>query len=819
MRTNKKISILLVSVLSIFLIVFFVYHHIRSRELMIFKKSLRQSDEQVITNVLEFKSQGFLKPVQDNSAWDGMADLTKTKDTVWGKENLDAVRITFDMSYLGAYDQSGNLIFAAKDSLSRDFSLSRLQVLDYFERNKILQCFMKYNDRLYEIFGAPIVPTYDINYLTPPLGYLIAVKQWDSAYISEIEKTTGFKLDFFSDLQSSIEKSELNEENIVRPVTDYKAQTMLFMRFSRSNVFSLEMDKLKFIKYFTVLTVILSAFVFFIMTSKWFSKPLKMITKSLIDDDLKPIGPLLEQKGEFGDIARLIKEYQIQKNFLFMENKARKEATEKYKALLMAQPDMMFILDRSGNFLDYYTADEKLLFTSPDKFLGKNMDQIFSPELTQKIKQTLHELEYGNPVQPLEYELAFSNQHNYFEARLMAMDHKRILAIVRDITERKETEEKLITALEKAKEADRMKSAFLNNMSHEIRTPMNAIIGFSELMTEAEGEEKQQYAAIVKKSSKQLLQLIEDVILMSRLQSETIPLNKKNFSPACLIRELHQAYSVQEEKNELELKMDLPVENQEMIIRADEEKIQKIFHILISNALKFTLKGSVEWGYRTDHNFIEFFIQDTGIGIPEQEQPLVFDNFYRGEQVLSAAIGGTGLGLNIAKALVELMGGEIFFSSQPNQGSRFSFRFPIEKQAEGSSEKKPGVIAALKGSEAYVLIAEDEPDNYFYLEILLKNKVEHIDHAINGKEAVEMVSKKTYHLILMDLKMPIMGGLEATEKIKSAHPGIPVIAVTAYAQPEEKESAIKAGCDDYVTKPIEKRKLFSIMGRYFESFK
>ena len=818
MRTNKKISILLVSVLTIFLIVFFVYHQIRSRELMIFQKSLRQSDEQVIKNVLEFKSQGFMKPTKDNSAWDGMADLTKTKDTVWGKENLDAVRITFDMSFLGAYDKSGNLIYASKDSLSKDFSLSRLQVLEYFERNKILQGFMKYNDRLYEIFGAPIVPTYDINYLTPPLGYLIAVKQWDSAYISEIEKTTGFELDFFSDLQSSIEKSEINEENIVRPVTDHKAQTLLFMRFSRSNVFSLEMDKLNFIKYFAVLIVILSAFVFFIMTSKWFSKPLKMITKSLVDDDLKPVGPLLEQKGEFGDIARLIKEYQIQKNFLVMENKARKEATEKYRALLMAQPDMMFILDRSGKFLDYYTSDEKLLLTSSDKFLGKNIDQLFPPELTQKIKQTLLELEYGNPAQPLEYELPLLNQHNYFEARLMAMDRERILAIVRDITRRKETEKKLITALEKAKEADRMKSAFLTNMSHEIRTPMNAIIGFSELMTEAEGEEKQQYAAIVKKSSKQLLQLIEDVILMSRLQSETMPLNKKNFSPAFLIRELQQAYAVREVKNELEIKIDLPIENQEMIIQADEEKIQKVFHILISNALKFTSKGSVALGYRYDHPDIEFFIQDTGMGIPEQEQPLIFDNFYRGEQVLSAAIGGTGLGLNIAKAMVELMGGKIFFSSQPNHGSRFSFRVPIEKPAEVNFEKTPAANTALKGSEACVLIAEDEPDNYFYLEILLKNKVKHIDHAINGKEAVEMVSKNLYHLILMDLKMPIMGGLEATGIIKSTHPGIPVIAVTAFAQPEEKESAFKAGCDDYITKPIERSKLFSIMGRYFESF-
>ncbi len=126
MRTNKKISILLISVLTIFLIVFFVYHQIRSRELMIFQKSLRQSDEQVIKNVLEFKSQGFMKPTKDNSAWDGMADLTKTKDTVWGKENLEAVRITFNMSFLGAYDKSGNLIYASKDSLSKDFSLSPL---------------------------------------------------------------------------------------------------------------------------------------------------------------------------------------------------------------------------------------------------------------------------------------------------------------------------------------------------------------------------------------------------------------------------------------------------------------------------------------------------------------------------------------------------------------------------------------------------------------------------------------------------------------------------------------------------------------------
>jgi signal transduction histidine kinase/CheY-like chemotaxis protein len=383
-----------------------------------------------------------------------------------------------------------------------------------------------------------------------------------------------------------------------------------------------------------------------------------------------------------------------------------------------------------------------------------------------------------------------------------------------DVTRRSQYEPGLKVSEVKAKERNRLKSAFLVNMSHEIRTPMNAIIGFSDLLMEAEGDEKREFASIIQKCSKQLLSLIDDVLQLSRLQSKKLPVDNIRFKPAELVTDVFRMFNHPRLKKELDIALIIPGQYKDLVMQSDAGKIKQILTNLVSNAMKYTLEGIVKLGFDLQDGFVEFYVTDTGIGIPETEQERIFDSFYRSERAISSSIEGTGLGLCIAKELVELLDGMIGVSSSLDKGSRFFFSIPLEE-----SDKIDPRIPLFQAEQKYlkentILIAEDKRVHYLYIEILLKDKVKRIDHATNGKEAVELALKNSYNLILMDLKMPVMGGIEATKILKRQLPDIPIIAQTAYSMPEEKESALKAGCADFLTKPIRKRDLIEMINRY-----
>jgi PAS domain S-box-containing protein len=380
--------------------------------------------------------------------------------------------------------------------------------------------------------------------------------------------------------------------------------------------------------------------------------------------------------------------------------------------------------------------------------------------------------------------------------------------------DRKKGEEDLLVAMQQAMESDKLKSAFLTNMSHEIRTPMNAIMGFADLLPDSDTEEKDKYAEIIRKSSSQLLSLIDDIVYLSRLQSERMPLQNQGFMPAEMIRDLFEMFNHPQIKKNLTIIGTIPPDYEQIIINSDKSKIKQVLTNLTSNAIKYTYEGSVEIGFGIIANHVEFFVQDTGIGIPEKEMEHIFDSFFRGERVISEAIGGTGLGLNIAKELVELMGGQINVQSGVNLGSRFYFTIPLELSETSIWEVSIKPSIKKTWNHLNILIAEDEADNFMFLDIILADKVNRIDHALNGKIAIEMLAKERYDIVLMDLKMPVMGGIEATRKIKSQWPDIPVIAQTAYALPSEKNKAFEAGCDGYLAKPIKKEILFEIINSF-----
>ncbi|MCK9410898.1 MAG: PAS domain S-box protein [Prolixibacteraceae bacterium] len=396
-------------------------------------------------------------------------------------------------------------------------------------------------------------------------------------------------------------------------------------------------------------------------------------------------------------------------------------------------------------------------------------------------------------------------------------DHDNSLALIgvaTDITDMRRSRLELIAAKEMAEESNRLKSAFLNNMSHEIRTPMNHIMGFSSLMAEAHGEEKDEYAGIILSSSNQLLTLIENVILLSRLQSEKPEVNQQPLEPADIVNNLGDRLRPECLKKNIALKLKIPKDIPPLSILSDHEKIKQILINLTSNAIKYTAEGYVEVGYIVKQDHLTFYVKDTGMGIPLHEQDKIFDSFYRTDLAISKAIGGTGLGLSIVKELVNSLSGTCWLESEVGIGSCFYLSIPMVRTNEGFDIEKSAHSPHRKLGDLSILIVDDEQINFLYLEILLKNSVKKIDHAINGKDALDKVAIQSYSMIFMDLKMPNMNGYDATIKIKQSYPTIPIIAQTAYASIEDREKALQAGCDDFIAKPIKKNALLEVIQKY-----
>jgi len=388
------------------------------------------------------------------------------------------------------------------------------------------------------------------------------------------------------------------------------------------------------------------------------------------------------------------------------------------------------------------------------------------------------------------------------------------VGIKTDVTESKWINTELFEAKVKAEEANRLKTALLSNLSHEIRTPMNAIFGFSELMAQADADEKNVYAEIILRSSKELLQMIDNMILLSRMQSGKLSLDKSDFSPADLLNDIYQEFDNTWYRKDLAFLLSIPAHYLNLKVQSDESKIRNILIQLVSNALKFTEVGSVEMGFDFHDSNLEFYVQDTGIGIKDQEQLAIFESFYRGEHALSYAIRGAGLGLNIAKELVGLLGGEIGVTSGSGEGSLFHFSIPIE-YAKAKLSTNPNNLSASKNSgNMALLIVDDEVPNFEHFNYFLKGEAKRIDHATNGQKALEMALKNTYDLILMDMKMPGIDGIQATKELKKLFPALPIIIQTAYSTPHERDVAIQAGCDDFIPKSIKREKLIEIVNRY-----
>lgn len=376
--------------------------------------------------------------------------------------------------------------------------------------------------------------------------------------------------------------------------------------------------------------------------------------------------------------------------------------------------------------------------------------------------------------------------------------------------------EKLRNAEQRAIDSDKLKTAFLQNISHEIRTPMNSIIGFSELLRDGKsGEtEKNQYLSMIAKGSDQLLNIVNEVLDISLIETGNISVNKQKLYLNDLLEEIFLSFKPLIKKDiSFSLTKGLP--DEKSVIITDTVKVRQVLNNLINNAIKFTDSGYIKFGYSLEENTLRFCIEDTGIGIDADYHNKVFERFRKIGNGDNRLYEGVGLGLAICKGNVDLLKGKIWIESDRGSGSRFFFTLPYEPVKEEAVAPARKVSEEKNLNGVTVLVAEDDEVNYVYIREIFRNTGAKILHALNGREAIEMVNNNSsINIVLIDIKMPVMNGYEAIKKIREARPSLPIIAQTAFALSNEMLKAFNAGSSDYISKPFKKDQLINVVTKH-----
>jgi PAS domain S-box-containing protein len=500
-----------------------------------------------------------------------------------------------------------------------------------------------------------------------------------------------------------------------------------------------------------------------------------------------------------------------------------KASEQRYRELFLNNPVPTYIFDENTlEFIEVNDAAVQRYGYSREEFLKMTLKDIRLPEdvptLLEFIRSLdkdsfsdimLHHRKKDGSVFPVEVTTHTLSAKNGQNARL---------AMATDITERVKAAEQMQLGKEKAEASDNLKTSFLNNISHEVRTPLNGILGFAEIMSSPRlsDEDKRDSLSMLHESSDRLLNTITNYMDISLITSGNMSVNKKDFIPGQVLRKKFDNYKKICSDRKLELLLSIPVLSENLTINTDPEIFQKIINHLLNNAIKFTEKGSVRYGYIIHEGEIEFFVKDTGIGIGKESIEIVFDHFVKEDHGPLVLSEGSGLGLSISKGMAEMLGGKIRVESEKGKGSSFFFTLPILKENKADYSLEQVVKKTNSRKTNVILVAEDDDINFYCLQTILKqNTSAEIIHAFNGKEAVERFTQNPdIGLVLMDIKMPVMNGLEATRLIKAINRNIPVIAITAYAMAGDADRILDAGCDYFLPKPIDKDQLLGIIAEF-----
>ena len=530
------------------------------------------------------------------------------------------------------------------------------------------------------------------------------------------------------------------------------------------------------------------------------------------------------------------KRKEVEKILFKSEEKFRKIFDDHAAVKLLIDPDTGNIVDANKSAANYsgWSCEELM------KMRIGQLDVLPDQEITKIIESIL-----------LENTFKFESKHQLKNGSIrdvevlcskIKIDNKHFLhAIIHDITKRKnaevllkensykiesqnkeyqqineelnQTNKELILAKEKAEESDHLKTAFVHNISHEIRTPMNSIVGFSGLLNKPNllEEDRQYYTSLIIQSSDQLLSIINDIVSIASIEAEQEKVQENEININSICKLINDQFFTRDTNPNVKFRLETSLADDEANIITDSTKLTQILTNLISNALKFTQEGFVNFGYTLKDNFLEFYVEDSGIGISSEMHDEIFKRFRQVETTAARTFGGSGLGLSISKAYVEMLGGTIWLSSEAGKGSVFYFTLPYNTVNAKVIPKLPINELIVEFAEPKtVLIAEDEDSNFILLEKLLADLKVNIIRAINGLEAIAVCkSNPQVDLVLMDIKMPEMDGYEATKRIKEFRPDLAIIAQTAYSSKEDKNKALGCGCSDFISKPFRKELLLS----------
>lgn len=509
------------------------------------------------------------------------------------------------------------------------------------------------------------------------------------------------------------------------------------------------------------------------------------------------------------------------------DRKLSEERTAKLHKAVEKSPVSIVITDKTGT-IEYVNPEfSRLTGYSFKEVAGKKTNILqsgwHSNEFYQNLWSTINrgEVWYGEFLNRKKDNSTYWEKANISSIVNDNGEITHFVGVKEDITEMKYMVEDLEKAKEKAEESDRLKSAFLANMSHEIRTPMNGILGFANLLKESvlTEEKKMEYLNIIEKSGARMLNLINDLIDISRIEAGETEIFNSSTNLNELLEEVYAFFKPEAERKNIQLSLNNSLIENKINLIIDREKLFAVLANMVKNAVKYSYEGEIEIGCRMFKRQILFYVRDTGIGIPDEKQNVIFNRFIQADENIKKAYEGSGLGLAITKAYVEMMGGEIWLESSPGEGSVFYFTIPYNplkvEAFSQSNQEQDANLAATKLKNVSVLIADDDQNSKIYLNEILAATCKKVFQVSDGIGAVQVIIKNPdIDLVLMDVKMPIMDGYEATRKIREFNSDITIIAQTAYAISGEEEKAKSAGCNDFLTKPINKKELLQTLSRF-----
>ncbi len=498
---------------------------------------------------------------------------------------------------------------------------------------------------------------------------------------------------------------------------------------------------------------------------------------------------------------------------------------QRNRAILEALPDLMFLYDADGNYLEIHSSDPSEIFDTPENIIGRNVRDYFEPALAAKTMEAIAACLQTETLQSFEYSLREGNSQKYYEARLIRVDENKVLCIARNMTVQKQLQQELLEAKEKAEESSKLKTTLLKNMSHEIRTPLNGILGFSDiLIKELNDQDYVEMATLINKSGSRLLKTLDSIMQLSQLESGTKTLQSDHFDLQRDLLKIVSGFTPQADEKGLHLTLRHPPAMDGYL---DALFFTQAFGNIIENAIKFTPSGEVfidaavsnPDGQRT----LLIKVTDSGIGISEEHLKIIFDEFRQVSEGRNRNFEGTGLGLTIAVKMIRLLGGDIRVESEMGKGSVFHIMVPYPDIQDQFHEKgvsddillnKP-VVAGIKDPGRTILMIEDDEVNAQLLIVYLKHSYQ-VEWATDGKKALEMLKKNTYGAVLMDLNHGKgLDGDQAIGLIREIHAvkDIPVFLLTGFTMFGNRDHFIQAGFTDYLTKPVTKSKILALLDK------